>query len=209
MKQLPHLRLFARNLNLLLDQSDMTDSELAIQLGVGNSSVSRWARAETFPSTQNFEDLCNYFKVSPKFFFDHNANVHISEVMDDVVELYTPECLVCHRKAPERVSVAKDTRLKNKRLFAVVCDDPAMDGLIHNPSICYINPDLEPKSGSIALVQIASDDLPIFRQYTKGGSTVILSAMSLSEDIEDIILKSDEIHSILGVVVESRTQYVV
>ncbi len=209
MKKLPHLKLFAKNLNLLLEQSGLTDSELAERMGVGNSSVSRWARAEIFPSTVNFEELCTYFQVPPKFFFDNNDDdVTISEVNVDTVDMYSMNTLAHHLSPIGRINVAKDTRMKNRRLFAAYCEDDAMDNVIHPPSMCYINPDLKPHTGSIVLVQVASDEIPIFRQYTKGGSTVILSGMSHSEEVDDIILKEDEIYSILGVVVEVRTQFV-
>lgn len=61
--------LFARNLNLLLSLSQMTQSDLADRLGVSKTAVSSWCSGAKAPRMDKVDAMANIFGVTRSAFY--------------------------------------------------------------------------------------------------------------------------------------------
>lgn len=55
---------FAKNLNMLLEESHVSHKQLADAIGQSRTTVSAWCRAEAYPKWENICMVADYFHVS-------------------------------------------------------------------------------------------------------------------------------------------------
>ena len=67
-------RIFARNLNNLLEKKDITQIELANQMDVAASTVSSWCNGEKMPRMDKVEWMAHYFGVPTSNLIESELN---------------------------------------------------------------------------------------------------------------------------------------
>lgn len=58
---------FARNMTTLIHYRGLSQTALAEQLGVSNSTVSQWATGKTYPSQKSLNNVASILKVDPAY----------------------------------------------------------------------------------------------------------------------------------------------
>lgn len=84
-----HIEMVADRIKFLRESNDMTQSELAKQLGITRSSVNAWEQGISVPSTQYVVELARLFNVSVDYLLgvDASANLNITGLNEDDVKL--------------------------------------------------------------------------------------------------------------------------
>lgn len=76
-------RIFAQNLNRLLNINDITQLELANKMGVAASTVSSWCNGEKMPRMDKVEWMADFFSV-PVTHLIEQYNPSKPDILDDV-----------------------------------------------------------------------------------------------------------------------------
>lgn len=79
----------ADRIKVLREQQNMTQTQLAKQLGITRSSVNAWEMGISVPSTQYIVELANIFKVSTDFLLgvSHTASISVAGLTDQDIQL--------------------------------------------------------------------------------------------------------------------------
>ncbi len=87
-KRLAHLRIL----------KGVSARDMSLSLGQSESYINKIENGKAFPSMQVFFYICDYFKISPKEFFDEEANnpVQIQEVVSDLMRLEEKQIINIH-----------------------------------------------------------------------------------------------------------------
>lgn len=88
----------ADKIKALREQRDMTQTELAKQLGITRSSVNAWEMGISVPSTQYIVELAHIFKVSTDYLLgvDTSATVSVAGLTEKDVQLV--HSIIAHLK---------------------------------------------------------------------------------------------------------------
>lgn len=88
----------ADKIKKIREQHNITQSELAKQLGITRSSVNAWEMGISVPSTQYIVELAHIFGVSTDFLLgvDTTATINVSGLSDKDIELINS--MVLHLK---------------------------------------------------------------------------------------------------------------
>ena len=84
-----HIEMVADRIKFLRESNNMTQSDLARQLGITRSSVNAWEQGISVPSTQYVVELARLFNVSVDYLLgvDASANLNIAGLNEDDVKL--------------------------------------------------------------------------------------------------------------------------
>ena len=84
-----HIEMVADRIKFLRESNNLTQSELARQLGITRSSVNAWEQGISVPSTQYVVELARLFNVSVDYLLgvDASANLNIAGLNEDDVKL--------------------------------------------------------------------------------------------------------------------------
>ena len=88
----------ADRIKALREEKNLTQTELAKQLGITRSSVNAWELGISVPSTQYIVELSQIFKVSTDFLLcvDHTATVSVAGLTEADIRLV--QSLIYHLK---------------------------------------------------------------------------------------------------------------
>lgn len=93
----------ADRIKAIREQKDLTQADLAKQLGITRSSVNAWEQGISVPSTQYIVELAGLFRVSADYLLgiDATATVNVSGLFED--DIHVIQQLVDHlRQLRER-----------------------------------------------------------------------------------------------------------
>lgn len=81
--------MIADRIKHLREEKNMTQTELAKQLGITRSSVNAWEMGISVPSTQYVVELANIFKVSTDYLLgvDTSASISVSGLTENDIQL--------------------------------------------------------------------------------------------------------------------------
>ena len=93
--------MIADRIKTLREQQNMTQSDLAIQLGITRSSVNAWEMGISVPSTQYIVELAHIFHVSTDYLLGVNttSTVSVAGLSDKDIELINS--IILHLKSRE------------------------------------------------------------------------------------------------------------
>lgn len=79
----------ADRIRALREQRELTQTDLAKQLGITRSSVNAWEMGISVPSTQYIVELAQFFKVSTDYLLcvDHTATVDLEGLTEKDIQL--------------------------------------------------------------------------------------------------------------------------
>lgn len=81
--------MIADKIKILREQQELTQAQLAKQLGITRSSVNAWEMGISVPSTQYIVELANIFRVSTDYLLgvDTTASISVAGLTDKDIEL--------------------------------------------------------------------------------------------------------------------------
>lgn len=171
------------------DELGLTQAELADKLGLTYSSVSQWESGRATPRTPILRQLAELFDTTVADLMGEDA----SEAAISGTSRMVPLLGFAHMGEPcdegnlaDEVEVPASIADAHPRGFMVHAQGGCMDNRFPHDALLLVDPDMEPVNGQPVLAE-TSDYGAVVRNYTRGRSTVMLTADSHSGEYDDIL----------------------
>lgn len=171
------------------DELGLTQAELADKLGLTYSSVSQWESGRATPRTPILRQLADLFDTTVADLMGEDAAEAAIRGTSRMVPLlgyahmgdFEDEGEPC-----DEVEVPASIADAHPRGFMVHAQGGCMDNRFPHDALLLVDPDMEPVNGQPVLAE-TSDYGAVVRNYTRGRSTVMLTADSHSGEYDDIL----------------------
>lgn len=171
------------------DELGLTQAELADKLGLTYSSVSQWESGRATPRTPILRQLADLFNTTVADLMGEDA----TETAISGTSRMVPLLGFAHMGEPcdegtlaDEVEVPASIADAHPRGFMVHAQGGCMDNRFPHDALLLVDPDMEPANGQPVLAE-TSDYGAVVRNYTRGRSTVMLTADSHSGEYDDIL----------------------
>lgn len=171
------------------DELGLTQAELADKLGLTYSSVSQWESGRATPRTPILRQLADLFNTTVADLMGEDA----TEAAISGTSRMVPLLGFAHMGEPcdegslaDEVEVPASIADAHPRGFMVHAQGGCMDNRFPHDALLLVDPDMEPVNGQPVLAETA-DYGAVVRNYTRGRSTVMLTADSHSGEYDDIL----------------------
>ena len=171
------------------DELGLTQAELADKLGLTYSSVSQWESGRATPRTPILRQLADLFGTTVADLMGEDA----TEAAISGTSRMVPLLGFAHMGEPcdegtlaDEVEVPASIADAHPRGFMVHAQGGCMDNRFPCDALLLVDPDMEPVNGQPVLAETA-DYGAVVRNYTRGRSTVMLTADSHSGEYDDIL----------------------
>lgn len=171
------------------DELGLTQAELADKLGLTYSSVSQWESGRATPRTPILRQLADLFDTTVADLMGEDA----AETAISGTSRMVPLLGFAHMGEPcdegslaDEVEVPASIADAHPRGFMVHAQGGCMDNRFPHDALLLVDPDMEPVNGQPVLAETA-DYGAVVRNYTRGRSTVMLTADSHSGEYDDIL----------------------
>lgn len=178
------------------DELGLTQAELADKLGLTYSSVSQWESGRATPRTPILRQLADLFDTTVADLMGEDA----TETAISGTSRMVPLLGFAHMGEPcdegnlaDEVEVPASIADAHPRGFMVHAQGGCMDNRFPHDALLLVDPDMEPVNGQPVLAETA-DYGAVVRNYTRGRSTVMLTADSHSGEYDDILAGPDDEH---------------
>lgn len=176
------------------DELGLTQAELADKLGLTYSSVSQWESGRATPRTPILRQLADLFGTTVADLMGEDA----AEAAISGASRMVPLLGFAHMGEPcdegnlaDEVEVPASIAEAHPRGFMVHAQGGCMDNRFPHDALLLVDPDMEPVNGQPVLAETA-DYGAVVRNYTRGRSTVMLTADSHSGEYDDILAGPDD-----------------
>lgn len=176
------------------DELGLTQAELADKLGLTYSSVSQWESGRATPRTPILRQLAELFDTTVADLMGEDA----TETAISGTSRMVPLLGFAHMGEPcdegnlsDEVEVPASIAEAHPRGFMVHAQGGCMDNRFPHDALLLVDPDMEPVNGQPVLAETA-DYGAVVRNYTRGRSTVMLTADSHSGEYDDILAGPDD-----------------
>lgn len=176
------------------DELGLTQAELADKLGLTYSSVSQWESGRATPRTPILRQLADLFGTTVADLMGEDA----TEAAISGTSRMVPLLGFAHMGEPcdegnlaDEVEVPASIADAHPRGFMVHAQGGCMDNRFPHDALLLVDPDMEPANGQPVLAETA-DYGAVVRNYTRGRSTVMLTADSHSGEYDDILAGPDD-----------------
>lgn len=171
------------------DELGLTQAELADKLGLTYSSVSQWESGRATPRTPILRQLADLFNTTVADLMGEDA----AEAAISGTSRMVPLLGFAHMGEPcdegnlaDEVEVPASIADAHPRGFMVHAQGGCMDNRFPHDALLLVDPDMEPVNGQPVLAE-TTDYGAVVRNYTRGRSTVMLTADSHSGEYDDIL----------------------
>lgn len=171
------------------DELGLTQAELADKLGLTYSSVSQWESGRATPRTPILRQLADLFGTTVADLMGEDA----TETAISGTSRMVPLLGFAHMgdfedegTLADEVEVPASIADAHPRGFMVHAQGGCMDNRFPHDALLLVDPDMEPANGQPVLAETA-DYGAVVRNYTRGRSTVMLTADSHSGEYDDIL----------------------
>ena len=171
------------------DELGLTQAELADKLGLTYSSVSQWESGRATPRTPILRQLADLFGTTVADLMGEDA----AEAAISGTSRMVPLLGFAHMGEPcdegnlaDEVEVPASIADAHPRGFMVHAQGGCMDNRFPHDALLLVDPDMEPVNGQPVLAETAAYGA-VVRNYTRGRSTVMLTADSHSGEYDDIL----------------------
>lgn len=212
------MSVFSKNLTCFLEDRDMRQRELARAVNVTPATVSNWINKGYVPSIEVISDICEKYGISYDDLMSdeygyYSKTHHLTEAPGGAlaarvpVPAYAPLYGRVHAGdagEPDvlefSVPIPHEVLDHHKHGYFLEVEGDCMSRVYPPGSMVFIDPDLPPQSGSIAVVDLGAEGYIMRRLYI-GASVLVLSPESYNDEWEDIIVNGDMEARLVGTVV--------
>lgn len=185
---------FAQKLRQMREKSGLTQGDLADKLDVSRPAVSSWESGKIRPRLNKLQQLADLFDTTVADLMGEDA----AEAAISGTSRMVPLLGFAHMGDPcdegnlaDEVEVPASIAEAHPRGFMVHAQGGCMDNRFPHDALLLVDPDMEPMNGQPVLAETA-DYGAVVRNYTRGRSTVMLTADSHSGEYDDILAGPDD-----------------
>lgn len=180
---------FAQKLRQMREKAGLTQGDLADKLDISRPAVSSWESGKIRPRLNKLQQLADLFDTTVADLMGDDA----SEAAISGTSRMVPLLGFAHMGEPcdegnlsDEVEVPASIADAHPRGFMVHAQGGCMDNRFPHDALLLVDPDMEPVNGQPVLAE-TSDYGAVVRNYTRGRSTVMLTADSHSGEYDDIL----------------------
>ena len=180
---------FAQKLRQMREKAGLTQGDLADKLDVSRPAVSSWESGKIRPRLNKLQQLAELFDTTVADLMGEDA----AEAAISGASRMVPLLGFAHMGEPcdegnlaDEVEVPASIADAHPRGFMVHAQGGCMDNRFPHDALLLVDPDMEPVNGQPVLAETA-DYGAVVRNYTRGRSTVMLTADSHSGEYDDIL----------------------
>lgn len=180
---------FAQKLRQMREKAGITQGDLADKLDVSRPAVSSWESGKIRPRLNKLQQLADLFDTTVADLMGEDA----TEAAISGTSRMVPLLGFAHMGEPcdegtlaDEVEVPASIADAHPRGFMVHAQGGCMDNRFPRDALLLVDPDMEPVNGQPVLAE-TSDYGAVVRNYTRGRSTVMLTADSHSGEYDDIL----------------------
>lgn len=198
------------NIKNLRTSQDWTQEQLAEKIGVTRSTVTQWETGWSQPRMGAVEKLASTFGVSVADIVSDSDTLPKGAIVPSIPrKAYAPLLGRVHAgdaQAPEiiedNVALPYEVWDGHRDGYFLQVEGSCMSKVYPEGCFIFVDPRMDPKNGSIAVVSIDGEDYVMRRLY-RGANTMILSPDSWEDGYEDIVISESDDHTVAfeGVVV--------
>lgn len=185
---------FAQKLRQMREKAGLTQGDLADKLDVSRPAVSSWESGKIRPRLNKLQQLAELFDTTVADLMGEDA----TEAAISGASRMVPLLGFAHMGEPcdegnlaDEVEVPASIAEAHPRGFMVHAQGGCMDNRFPHDALLLVDPDMEPVNGQPVLAETA-DYGAVVRNYTRGRSTVMLTADSHSGEYDDILAGPDD-----------------
>lgn len=185
---------FAQKLRQMREKAGLTQGDLADKLDVSRPAVSSWESGKIRPRLNKLQQLADLFDTTVADLMGEDA----AEAAISGTSRMVPLLGFAHMGEPcdegnlaDEVEVPASIADAHPRGFMVHAQGGCMDNRFPHDALLLVDPDMEPVNGQPVLAETA-DYGAVVRNYTRGRSTVMLTADSHSGEYDDILAGPDD-----------------
>lgn len=180
---------FGDKLRSLRTKAGLTQLDIAEKLDVSAAAIGAWENGRAKPRLTKLGQLAELLGTSAADLMGEDA----SEAAISGTSRMVPLLGFAHMGEPcdegnlaDEVEVPASIADAHPRGFMVHAQGGCMDNRFPNDALLLVDPDMEPVNGQPVLAE-TSDYGAVVRNYTRGRSTVMLTADSHSGEYDDIL----------------------
>lgn len=185
---------FSTRFRLLRAKSGLTQAEIADKLGITGRAVGAWESGRSKPRLDKMAEIAVLFDTTVADLMGEDA----SEAAISGTSRMVPLLGFAHMGEPcdegalaDEVEVPAAIADAHPRGFMVHAQGGCMDNRFPHDALLLVDPDMEPANGQPVLAE-TEDFGAVVRNYTRGRSTVMLTADSHSGEYDDIVAGPDD-----------------
>lgn len=203
-------KIFAKNLNALMERRGENLTQLSERLGVAFSTVSDWQHGRKMPRAGSLQKIADYYNVNVTFLTSVHDDGEAANVLpiSKIVRIPLLGAIACGdpilaEENIERYMSEPADYLPTGKLFYLQAKGKSMEPTIKDGSLVLIRQQPDVEDGEIAAVLFTEDNEATLKRIKRAGQTVIL--MPDNRDFEAIIATDDNPVRILGKAVRVTT----
>ena len=200
---------FPKNINALIKREDITQYAFAESIGVSSTTVNGWLKRGVQPKRFNIDTICNVYGVTHNDLLSDNGGIYAK--MHGLTEAPTGATAisgVVSRMVPVRVlgttyagepgepfeccgeaMLYEEMAARHPNAYALCVNGTCMDKVFTDQDFIFVDPDIEPHDGSIAVMLI--DGKSETRRVKMGNDFMMLVSESHSPQPDIIIREGD------------------
>lgn len=185
---------FGEKLRSLRTKAGLTQLDIAEKLDVSAAAIGAWENGRAKPSLTKLGQLAELLGTSAADLMGEDA----TEAAIKGTPRMVPLLGFAHMGEPcdegslaDEVEVPASIAEAHPRGFMVHAQGGCMDNRFPHDALLLVDPDMEPVNGQPVLAETA-DYGAVVRNYTRGRSTVMLTADSHSGEYDDILAGPDD-----------------
>ena len=185
---------FSQRVRSYRNKFSFTQDDVARKLGVTSSAVSTWEAGRARPRLDKLQQLAELFGTTVADLMGEDGATASLRGTSRMVPLLG----FAHMGEPcdegdlaDEVEVPAAIADAHPRGFMVHAQGGCMDNRFPHDALLLVDPDMEPANGQPVLAE-TEDFGAVVRNYTRGTSTVMLTADSHSGEYDDIVAGPDD-----------------
>lgn len=170
--------ILSNNLKRFLDRKGITQTDMARDLNIPETTVSNWMKAETYPRPDKIQMMADYFKVRRSDLTEEQP-ANLTEVQPNFVKIPILGKIACGDpliivENIESYTYESTNTLPSGSIFALIAKGDSMEPTIPNKAIVLIREQPDVESGEIAAVQLNGDTEAVLKRIRKQNGTILL-----------------------------------
>ncbi|MEC1714995.1 LexA family protein [Schinkia azotoformans] len=195
-----HRKVLAKNLQKLLDEKRITQTDMAKDLGFAETTVSSWLLCKKYPRLDKIQKMADYFHVKRSDLTEEKPT-NIIELKNEFVKVPILGAIACGEPllAEQNIEgymyeLTED--LPNGTVFGLIAKGNSMEPTIPNGSKVLIREQNNVEYGEIAAVLVNGNTEATLKRIKKQGNMIIL--MPDNPEYEPYIITENNPARIIG-----------